>query len=301
MASLVEDLQKDALKHEVSVTELLRKSLVVAIKLNLDEFASWVRCELDGYGEDEVPEYRIVYGRPIVVNPYHGYQPLMFSDVERVKNFFKMRFTMPIGDLEYDLIEARKSGSGVFHASYPPRIEKMLMDAMEASLQPLLEISASQFQRIIDAVRKIILEWSLKLEEEGITGEGISFTYNEKEKAHAVTYNIRNYINGNVKDSQIQFEAANSHQNNIFGFDVNDIFKLISSLKENIDNLDIDQAEKRVLQSEMQTLEAQMKSPIPNNSIIIELLSSVRRILEGAGGNIIASGLLNQFGTLFGI
>jgi len=41
MASLVQDLQKDALNQKVRVTELLQKSLVVATKLKLADFASW--------------------------------------------------------------------------------------------------------------------------------------------------------------------------------------------------------------------------------------------------------------------
>lgn len=220
MASLVEDLQKDALNHDVSVTELLQKSLVVAIKLKLEEFASWVRRELDGYGKEEVPEYRVLHGSPQVFNPYRGYQPLHFGDVEYAKCFSKMYFDTPIGELEHELIAARKSGSSAFQVSYPPSVEKKLMDAIEFRLQPSLHINASQFQRVLDAVRKIILEWSLKLEADGITGEGMSFTTKEKERAQAVTYNIKNYIQGNIQDSQIQIEAQNSIQTKTVEFDV---------------------------------------------------------------------------------
>ena len=62
MSSLVEELQKDALNQKIRVTELLQKSLVVATKLKLNEFAAWVRFELDGYGEAELPAYRVLRG-----------------------------------------------------------------------------------------------------------------------------------------------------------------------------------------------------------------------------------------------
>ena len=301
MASLVEDLQKDALNHDVRVTELLQKSLVVATKLKLDEFASWVRRELDGYGKEEVPEYRVLHGSPQVFNPYRGYQPLHFGDVEQAKRFSRMHFNTPIGELEHDLLGARKSGSSAFQVSYSPGVEKMLMDAIDFRLQPSLHINASQFQRVLDAVRKIILEWSLKLEADGITGEGMSFSPKEKERAQAVTYNIKNYIQGNIQDSQIQIEAENSTQTKSVEFDVARVTKLIEALKSTIDVVGIDQQGKQELQSEIQTLEAQAKSPKPKNSIIAESLSSVRRILEGSTGNLVASGLLNQIGTLFGV
>ena len=61
MPSLIEELQRDALNQNVSVTELLQKCLVVAMKLGIDDFASWVRRELDGYKGQKVPEYRIVH------------------------------------------------------------------------------------------------------------------------------------------------------------------------------------------------------------------------------------------------
>jgi len=59
MPSLVEELQKDALNQAVKLTELLQKSLVVATKLKLNEFASWVRLELDGYGETDRVHIRV--------------------------------------------------------------------------------------------------------------------------------------------------------------------------------------------------------------------------------------------------
>ena len=301
MASLVEELQKDALNHSVKVTELLQKSLVVASKLKLDEFAAWVRLELDGYGENTVPDYRILHGAPQVFNPYRGYQPLHFGDVEHAKRFSKMHFNTPIGEVEHDLIGAKESGSDAFQVSYSPTVEKMLMKAIDYRLQPSLHLSASQFQGVLDAVRKIILEWSLKLEADGITGEGMSFTADEKERAKGDTYNIKNYIHGNIHDSQIQIEATNSTQTKTVEFDIEQLAKLIEALRNTIDAVGVDKDGKEELDSEISTLEAQIKSPKPKHSIIGETLASIRRILEGASGNLVASGLLNQIGTLFGV
>ena len=301
MPSLVEELQKDALNSDVKVTELLQKSLVVATKLKLDEFADWVRLELDGYGRNEVPEYRVLHGTPQVFNPYRGYQPLHFGDTKYAERFSKMHFNTPIGELEHDLLSAKESGSDAFQVSYSPSVEKMLMDAIHFRLQPSLHISASQFQGVLDAVRKIILEWSLRLEADGITGEGMSFTADEKERAKGDTYNIKNYIHGDIHDSQIQIEATNSSQTKTVEFDVKQLTKLVAALRSTIDAVGVDDNGKQELDSEISTLEAQIKSPKPKSSIIGESLSSIRRILEGASGNLVASGLLNQMGALFGV
>lgn len=301
MASLVEELQKDALNHDIKITELLQKSLVVATKLKLDDLATWVRQELDGYGEDEVPKYRELHGAVQVFDPYQGYQPLEFQNVDHAKRFSEMHFNTPIGELEHDLINAQKSGSDAFQVLFSPAVEKMLMDAISYRLQPSLHINASQFQGVLDAVRKIILEWSLKLEEDGITGEGMSFSSEEKSKAQSVTYNIKNYIEGNIQDSQIQIEATNSSQSKTIEFDAGKLADLIKALRGTIDVIGVDEKGKQELNSEIGTLEAQISSPNPKNTIIGESLSSIKRILEAASGNLVASGLLNQMGALFGV
>jgi hypothetical protein len=254
---------------------------------------------LDGYGKNEVPDYRLLGGAPQVFDPYRGYQPLHFSSIDHAERFSKMHFNTPIGEIEHDLIASRESESSAFQIWYSPGVEKMLMDAMGFRLQPSLHINASKFQGVLDAVRKIVLEWSLKLEADGITGEGMSFSSEEKARAQAVTYNIKNYIHGNIHDSQIQIEATKSNQIKSVEFDIEKLGKVIEALRNTLDIVGIDQQGKQEMESEIITLEAQTKSPKPKNSIIAESLASVRRILEGASGNLIASGLLNQMGSLF--
>ena len=57
MSSLVFELQRDALNRNASVSDLLRKALVVSKKLKISEFEKWVTNELNGYSED-IPDYR---------------------------------------------------------------------------------------------------------------------------------------------------------------------------------------------------------------------------------------------------
>lgn len=54
-------------------------------------------------------------------------------------------------------------------------------------------MSHSEIAGIIDSVRNILLEWSLKLEKDGILGDGITFSKEEKEKASTVNYHIQNF------------------------------------------------------------------------------------------------------------
>jgi len=52
------------------------------------------------------------------------------------------------------------------------------------------KFSIAQIAAVFDAVRNRILDWTLKLEAEGILGEGMTFTQKEKEAAQHVVFNI---------------------------------------------------------------------------------------------------------------
>jgi hypothetical protein len=300
MQSLVEELQKDALNQDVAVTELLQKCLVVAVKLEIQEFASWARQELDGYKNEEVPEYRVVYGQPQVKNPLRGYQPLFFDNPKLTERFSRMHFNQPVGKIEHELKRAQQKGSGEFYVLYPPAVEKKLMDSIEFPLQPFLNIGRSEFQKILDALRKIILEWTLKLESDGITGHGMTFSKEEKAKAQSITYNVKNLFHG-IERSQIQIESVNSAQNlAVNQFDYSKLKELIQALKDSVEELGLEDGAIAELMAEIRTLESQAASPKPKAFIIRELLLSVKNILEGAAGSLIASGLLAQIGRFFG-
>jgi hypothetical protein len=301
MSSLVEELQRDALNPNIAVTEILRKCLVVATKLGIEEFASWARLELDGYKEREVPEYRIILGTPKVLNPYHGYQPIFFEDPVEAEFVSKMFFNQPIGEIEHSLVHSNRAGPGVFHVAFSPANEKILIEMMQIPMKPSLEVSGSQLHRIIDAVRNIILKWSIKLESDGILGDEMSFSREEKEKAHSITYNIKNYIQGQFDHSQIQLESVNSVQKGSFqDLDLVELRKIITSLKGALDGLELERDVKDELIAEIRTLESQTDSPKPKASILRESLISVRKILESAAGNLLASGLLSQISILSG-
>src|SRR5262249_45411953 len=56
VASLVIELQRDALNPRVPVSSLLRKVVVVARKLGLRDLEKWTQLELRGYGRRGAPE-----------------------------------------------------------------------------------------------------------------------------------------------------------------------------------------------------------------------------------------------------
>jgi hypothetical protein len=75
MATIVEKLQQAALDKDTPVNDLLRRVKFVATKLGLANVEEWVDSELSGY-TDAPPDYRMVHGTPIAVNPYQGPMPI---------------------------------------------------------------------------------------------------------------------------------------------------------------------------------------------------------------------------------
>jgi len=81
MSSIVIELQQDAIDKKGSVTDLLRKSFIVAKKLRIADFEEWVTHELNGYEDSkDIPDYRQITGSVKAWNPYHGWQPVFFPN-----------------------------------------------------------------------------------------------------------------------------------------------------------------------------------------------------------------------------
>ena len=203
MDSPVLNLQKDAMNSMVPLNDLLRKAFVIARKLKIKEFEDWIQYELNGYEDaDKIPNYRKVTGTIKAWNPYNGWIPVIIQD----ESFAKTLRTRPVKQSVSDLhaLFEKQSEKGFLLIHYPPEIENGLMQ--DSMCQPALHVGANSIKGILDCVRNTVLEWALKLEEEGILGEGLSFSYDEKEKAqNSQNITIQNFqgILGDVSDSTV--------------------------------------------------------------------------------------------------
>lgn len=296
--TIVAELQREALDEKTSVTALLRKALIVAHKLEQNEFATWIESELNGYptGEGKTPAYREIRGATRVFNPYRGWIPLDFPSAELVKRFTRMSFHLPISQIE----AAAERDEVAF--GYQPEVELHLMRAMTGPpLTPSLHFDGSQFRAIVETVRTAVLKWAIELEKKGIHGSGVSFSSQEREKAtsNSTTFNIETYI-GSMQHSQIQRDVQSSVQT----LTTNELdLEAVAKLIERIDSLVKREAPGELLlelQSDLASIKAQLASPKPKHPVIREGLRSLRSVLEQAGGNLAASGITGALTTLIG-
>lgn len=295
MSGLILELQANALDVNVRVSDLLRKALVVSKKLGIAEIERWISMELNGYDVvSEIPTYRKVRGAIKVLNPYHGWQPLNFEDPDMGEKLSNREIGQAVGELD-SLLENR--GKGGLQVQFSQKAINSLMNSMEVPLHPTLHVPHTEIVGILDAVRNIVLNWSLELEQKGVIGEGMTFSREERSAAGQTTYQITNNI-GSMHNSQLQQHSSSSSQSISVATDIQALLALITELRGALSNLALIPTEYEEFTAELSTLESQAGSPKPKRVVISESLKSARTILEGAAGNILASDLVTKI-TLF--
>jgi hypothetical protein len=206
--SLVLELQHEATNPNLRVADLLRKSLVVAAKLGIDDFGTWAQQELAGYsGNEQIPAYRRVRGELRAHNPYRGWIPVILRDNEIREKLESRDAGQAIGELE-DLYHS----TGESDTLQMPLPQDLLLQLFGQSKEfrlgmiPTLLLGKSTIRGLLDAVRNEVLRWSLELEQRGVLGEGMTFSAEEKTRAAATNYHIGTFsgVLGNVSSSQVQ-------------------------------------------------------------------------------------------------
>ncbi len=286
LTGLVFELQSDALNKDVRCPDLLRKSFVVAKKLGVEAIEGWLHHELNGYpNDDEIPNYREIYGLIKVWNPYRGWQPLNFKDTKLAERLSKIKIMQSIGKL-VALLENKEGGE--LQVSFHQSIVNMLMNGMQVQLQPTLHVSTTEIVGIFDTVRNTVLEWALELEKKGVIGEGMTFSKKEQQAASQVTYQITNNI-GSMQNSQFQQDSPRASQKLKVGTELSQIEALMAEMKNSMGQFGLNPDSESELKTEISTIEIQSKSPKPKLSIISESLKSIRSILKSATGSVAAT------------
>lgn len=239
MSSIVRDLQINATGSDTPISELLRKALIVAKRLNLDNFEVWIRSELNGYDpNDELPKYRIVDGQLKATHPLTGSNmPVLIKDDEMAELFSHGYLRQPAAELRSIVNDAGDQYTLIL--PLPPK----MANTIASGKNPHVAITKAQVNNIIESIRNFILDWCLKLEDEGIVGEDLDFTEQELERARANVINIKNVfgnIYGNIQGETIQIGDFNELNNSLESAGVSEsereeLIKTLNDLKKSDD------------------------------------------------------------------
>lgn len=178
---IVVQLQEMASDSQNHLPDLLRKALLISSKLGLEDFRSWVLSELNGYeSAEDIPDYRVIGSQLKVINPYHGYQPFIIEDGELARLISEVKIFESVESLQHLISRAYSKEQLTF--PFPPEQKAALMRMQSglAQLEPTRIIGANQVKSVLEQVRTQLLDWALTLESQGILGDGLNFSAEEK-------------------------------------------------------------------------------------------------------------------------
>ena len=287
MAGIVIELQQEVLKQDCDIVNVLRRAHVIATKLQLTEFDSWITHELNGYPNQEVcPEYRKIKGVLKAFNPYQGWIPAMISDIEMETDVCERKMANSISEI-VSLCQEENDLLSEFTGAQTEILNKIFRTTFP--MKYALFIPRTSVMDIIEKVRNTILEWTLKLEEKGIIGDNMTFTEKEKNTATSIPQTINNYY-GDTKivNSSGDNTTVVAGDNNNVSFSYEKASKIIEEIEKSINNENLNQDDletaKDILVDIRDKID-QKKKP----SIIKVTLSGLKDFLIGAGANVAAA------------
>ena len=296
MVSLVEELEQEAYDGKVSLSNILRKAKAVAVKLRLKQPIAWVEAELNGYGAGEVPDYRKVSGRVKAHNPYVGLIPMVCADPEFERIISEHRVREPIGTIEH-LLSTTKEPMVAFTGEKAQFLSRL---CSVPDFPMYLQISPGSLVSLLDAVRNKVLDWSLSLQSAGIMGEGLSFRPEETAKVSGKgdTYNIGSigtfsgnlggHVGGNVSGTSTQ----NVDQ------ELDKVTALVGQLRQYQGQMGLDPRQQAEVSGNVDAIDEELRGRKPKPSVIGGLLKSIMSVMEGAAGNLIASGVMSAISNI---
>ncbi len=281
--------------NQGSVSDLLRIAYTVARKLKVDKFASWAKQELDGYQSIDnsvIPEYRIVRGQLRGLNPYRGWIPAVIPDDNFAHTVESTVLFESVPEIEHLL----SNNNGTLQKPLPHAASATLSKFFHMETQFTLIIERSALEGILQDIRQRVLEWALQLEEEGILGDGVQFSDEEKRTAQGST--VQNWTTNNfIAPGGIQqLQQGTSHSTQSMEvqqqIDTQQLQTLTEQIRSHLGQTELGEEEQSEVLRELETLTLQAQSDSPEPGIISKSLTFIRGALEKATGTVVATGLL---------
>ena len=288
MPALLTDLINQVSDPTVKTTDLLRKALVVARRLNQTEWIDWINSELHGYPQSgDLPRYRVLYGELKVDVPGHGRLPLPIRDPEMSMFFSECRFGRKMGELEGLAVPGK-----VVRSFFSSEESAFLMREFQLPGQPEVALGSNQVQGLIDAVRDKLHAWALDLAEAGIEGYEIP---SPPQPLAPVTIRIEGGFNG----GQLMVSSPGGQQQQTITGEQKAADP--SGLAQGCADAPRQPAGRDARQSEPDTLKPQAATAKRKWPLFVVLAGgSALAVLQSAGGGVLSELVLKWLATLSG-
>jgi len=278
VSELVDQLASGAMP----LTVALNKTLIICRRNGLDQAAAWIDKELRGYSRDEnVPNHRLVRGMPQAFNPHRGWQPILHQgDGPLPVQMTTGAIGQPISQIE-EMVS--NDPTGELEYQWGPETEAKIQSSLvDFKTNVRMIFSASQLGAICTHIKSELIDFLLKIEK--VVPSEATKTH-EKSLSAAMEQAERTLIVNNFGSIGNFSNASRDFQNSVGSVGSTDFSKFIEQymeVRQLIEPSVASQAEKVI--DEIGTTD----EPSKKN----ELLGSLRNIFEGAGGGVIAQGLI---------
>ena len=282
--SLIRQLQAEALDPEANITDVLRKALVAATKLDVRETRRWIAQELNGYESplESVPNYRRIRGRIKGLCPYRGWVPVQFPNTE----FENMASTWPIAQSISEIKHLVEASAPFIALPIPADHQQLLRQMFQQNFLFEAHFNHSTLIGILDAVRTKVLDWSLDLEKAGIVGEGLSFSSKEKNMAQSITVNGNVGVLGNATGPANVFATGGNVFQAVSG---EMIGRLVAKIRTNIPKES--RSENTLLEKSLAELEKEAEQHQPDASRVRSALARVKLGAAQLGNAFVEAGV----------
>lgn len=139
----------------------------------------------------------------------------------------------------------------------------------------------SVVQPFVDHVRRHLEYMAIEMGDD----EASTFKFDFSGTGHQIT----------IAQGSSSVSATNTTNVSAEPLDIQLVLSLIHELKSALPQLNLRPEDKEEFEAEVKVAEAQLISPRPKIKMIQESLKTLRSLLEGVAGNVLAAGLLQQF------
>ncbi|OHD14901.1 MAG: hypothetical protein A2086_10920 [Spirochaetes bacterium GWD1_27_9] len=210
-----------------------------------------------------------------------------------------MKSSINDDNFDYKLLDALnkiEDGEKKYFSFYEKQLIDKLRDYFDISNDDINNLRKKFYD--FDKNKFIIVSlnqsWEI-MEYRGLTPDGRNMlTKLSKELSNNNKTNATINVFGDLKNSQIQQATSNSTQTiNYNKENFNSLYEFISELESKINEIqEINESNKEIVKDEIETIKALLDTKKPKKIFLMQSLNTIRNILEGATGSLIATGLI---------
>ena len=293
MSSFIKDLQIEIMSPNCDIVNILRKAHFIASILNLTDFDKWIMSELNGYPTpNDCPEYRILHCDLYAFNQFNGWMPTVFKNTE-LENLIS---TTQMNNSISQIISMSEQEGDRLMSESPGELLRLLNECFNTSnTRFALFVSKTSIMDIIEKVKTAVLDWTIKLESEGILGENTTFSEQEKQVAATIPQTINNYYgNTNIVSSPTENMQIVSGNNNEVSFSYEFAKKAVEEIEYSISTKDISDIDKEYALNIINNIKNQIDNK-NKPSTIKNSFNLLKDFLIGIGSSFAASAIWTYF------